>query len=233
MPQHSSSQPRPINIHCHHTQAGEALQILNQDLSDFVLTRHADTANSPKPISIGMHPWSIAGQDIATALERLNILCRQTNVLAIGECGLDKCIDTPLATQTAVFRHQIELAEQIRKPLIIHCVRAFNELLALRKILKPRQPWIIHGFTGKSALAAQLLKHGCYLSFGKALLKPDSPACQTLPHIPLDRLFLETDAATDISIAQIYAAAAKILGLDVGALSAELHRNFTRVFLHD
>ncbi len=224
-----------IDIHSHADRPSVGWRILSLDISAVVDGQYlqSEIVEPNRHVSIGIHPWFIARQPLEQSWQVLETLCIDPQVLAIGECGLDRCIDTPLTTQSEVFSRQIELSERIEKPLIIHCVRAFDELLALRKAFKPTQPWIVHGFTGKPALAQQLINHGCYLSFGKALLKPDSPACQTLPTIPLDRLFLETDAAADISIAQIYTAAAKILGFDIGVLSAELHRNFTRVFLHD
>ncbi|TPQ26416.1 TatD family hydrolase [Methylomonas koyamae] len=228
--------PHPlIDIHCHADRPATGCRISSLDISTVVdgLYLQSETAEPNRYVSIGIHPWFIARQPLEQSWQKLQALCIDPQVIAIGECGLDRCTDAPLTTQSKIFSWQIELSERLGKPLIVHCVRAFAELLGLRKAFKPAQPWIIHGFSGKPALAQQLIKPGCYLSFGKALLKPDSRASQTLPTIPLDRLFLETDAADDISIAQIYAAAAKILGLDVGALSAELHRNFTRVFLHD
>lgn len=228
--------PHPlIDIHCHADRPATGCRISSLDISTVVddLYLQSEKAEPNRYLSIGIHPWFIERQPLEQSWQALQTLCIDPQVIAIGECGLDRCINTPLPAQSEVFSRQIELSERLGKPLIIHCVRAFDELLGLRKAFKPTQPWIIHGFSGKPALAQQLIKSGCYLSFGKALLKPDSPACQTLPTIPLDRLFLETDAAEDIGIAQIYAAAAKILDLDVGALGAELHRNFTRVFLHD
>ncbi len=227
--------PPLIDIHSHANRPSSGCRILSLDISAVVdaLYLQSEIAEPNRYVSIGIHPWFIERQPVEQSWQTLQTLCIDPKVIAIGECGLDRCIDTPLTTQSEIFSRQIELSERIGKPLIIHCVRAFDELLGLRKMFKPIQTWIIHGVTGKPALAQQLIKHGCYLSFGKALLKPDNPVCQTLTTIPLERLFLETDAATDINIAQIYAAAAKILGLEIGVLSAELHRNFTRVFLHD
>lgn len=183
--------------------------------------------------SLGLHPWFIDQQDVAAALALIEQQAPNPKLLAIGECGLDKCIETSPERQIAVFTQQLAIAERYHKPLIIHCVRAFNELMRVKKQCPNSPPWIIHGFNNNWQIARQLLAQDCYLSLGKALLKPDSPASQILPDIPLDRLFLETDAAHDIGIKQIYAAAARILHLDIGVLSAELHRNFTRVFLHD
>ncbi|WP_232056673.1 TatD family hydrolase [Methylomonas rhizoryzae] len=227
-----------------------------------------DRADNGRYFSLGMHPWFIERQAQEIAFSRLERLAAHPKVLAIGECGLDKCIATPPARQAEVFSRHIELSEAVGKPLIIHCVRAFAELLQLKKRFAPRQAWIVHGFTGKPALAKQLLQHGCYLSFGKAILltrpfhpepvesstdpgldtlssngiplidstgslKSASQAAEALKIVPPERLFLETDAAIDVSIGEIYAAAAKILGLDLAELERRIASNFNRVFPHD
>ena len=153
-------------------------------------------------------------------------------LLGIGECGLDKAIACDLAVQLEVFISQIGLAEKFRKPLIIHCVRAYNELLQCKKHSRSSVPWIIHGFTGKPELARQLIRQGFYLSFGPALLHDKSNLCKVLAEMPLDRLFLETDAA-EVSISEIYAGAAKTLGLELETLQQQLLSNFHRVFFHE
>jgi TatD DNase family protein len=162
----------------------------------------------------------------------MQTLCGDPWVIAIGECGLDKCIATPMPLQIEVFSRQIELSERLGMPLVVHCVRAFNELLQLYKQLRPTQPWVVHGFTGKPALAEQLIKHGFYLSFGKALLVLDSQTGRSLHSVPLDHIFLETDDSK-LEISEIYAAAAKILGLDIPTLQRQIVANFNRVFAHD
>jgi len=182
--------------------------------------------------SLGIHPWFIELQNIDTAIQTIASFLHHPQLLAIGECGLDKCIDTALDKQIDIFSQQIKLAKQIGKPMIVHCVRAFSELLQLKKQLAPSQAWIIHGFTGKPALAEQLLNHGCYLSFVKALLQSGSQASVALLTTPNDRLFLETDAA-DAAIDTIYTAAAKIRHVDVACLQQQILNNFQRVFMHD
>ncbi len=180
--------------------------------------------------SLGLHPWFIARQDWQAGLKTI---VNHPNLLAIGECGLDKAISTPLALQIQVFEQQIQLAKHWNKPLIIHCVRAFNELIQLKQANPDVKAWVIHGYNAKPPMAQQLIKHGFYLSLGKALLAENSNAQQSLLSLPLERLFLETDAANDISIGAIYVAAAKIVGIDVSTLQQQILANFQRVFLHD
>lgn len=98
-----------------------------------------------------------------------------------------------LAAQTALLRIHYELSETLRKPLILHIVKSFPEIIALRKQWKPTQPWIIHGFRGKPQLARELLAHGFHLSYGKKY----NPA--SLVITPVSRLLRETDEMPDSS----------------------------------
>ncbi|WP_020482489.1 TatD family hydrolase [Methylomonas sp. MK1] len=217
-----------IDIHCHQTGALQTVEILSITTQDFDVTA---THNSF--YSLGLHPWHLDEEDAETALGKISAASQDPHLLAIGECGLDKAIATPLAMQIPAFIHQIKLASQLGKPLIIHCVRAFDELIQIKKSTPNTEtPWIIHGFNGKPALAEQLLRHGVYLSFGAALLNPRSHAGKALSGTPADHLFLETDAA-NVSIDAIYAAAAKMLGLDIATLRQQILSNFKRVFLND
>lgn len=217
-----------IDIHCHSAAADEGGAIVSFDTLDY-----DPAAAYGRSYTLGIHPWFIARQNCEEALHKIAKACDDPYLLAIGECGLDNSIATPLSLQESVFRAQIDIAEQCRKPVIIHAVRSFNELLRIRKNAKARQPWIIHGFNGNSDIAGQLLKQGCYLSFGKALLQENSRASRVLAAVSPERWFLETDAAEDVSIGEIYAAAAKILGLDVKSLQHQIITNFKRVFPHD
>jgi TatD DNase family protein len=89
--------------------------------------------------------------------------------------------------QTNIFLHHVELSERLEKPLTIHCVRAFDRMLMLRKQLRPTQPWVIHGFRGKPELAQQLLAAGFDLSFGTLFNAESFNLC------PPERRFTETD----------------------------------------
>jgi len=217
-----------VDIHCHNANGIQTLEVLSIDTLDF-----DPTTTNNRFYSLGLHPWYIDRQDIQTALKKIASCDGDSKLLAIGECGLDKTITTPLSLQTEVFNAQIKLAEQLGKPLIIHCVRAYNELIQLKKSGNSTEiGWIIHGFNANPALADQLIKHGFYLSFGAALLNPCSRAGQALLETPQNRLFLETDTA-ELAIDAIYAAAAKMLGVDVATLRQQILDNFKRVFLND
>lgn len=177
---------------------------------------------------MGLHPWYLDAKTLDADIERLSLLAGRNNVLAIGECGLDKITETPWELQLRGFIAQIALANELGKPLIVHCVRAFEELLAVFREHTPQVPAIIHGFTKKVELAEKLLEAGFYLSFGKALLN-NSTACDSFMRVPADRFFLETDGS-DVDIADVYKAAAALRKTGEETIISHAQSNFQKVF---
>lgn len=214
-----------IDVHCHQPCRRGAIEIVSIDL-----------ARESVPVdgffSLGIHPWFMADQDCDASFIRLEAACADPRLLAVGECGLDRSIAVPLARQIACFERQLAVAEACRKPVVIHCVRAYEELLRIRKRHGCRLPWVVHGFNRNAAIAEQLLKHGCYLSLGAALLDSRQAVATLLPALPVDRLFLETDAG-EATIETLYRIAADRIGLTRDALQRQLTINFNRVFRHD
>ncbi len=144
--------------------------------------------------SVGIHPWRTAEIDsLDDMMSSLAAKALKENVVAIGEAGLDRLRGADMDRQKEIFTAQARLAEQIGKPLVIHCVKAFDVLMALKKKLKPQQTWVVHGFRGKPETARQLLDAGISLSFGEKF-NPDA-----LRIVDDDRLYTETDESqTDI-----------------------------------
>lgn len=136
--------------------------------------------------SVGIHPWQV-GRATDADFDRLAECARSDNVLMIGECGIDKLRGGDLPMQMSVLERHIALSEQVCKPLVLHCVRASNELCRLRRQLRPSMPWIVHGFRGNARVASQLLDAGFYLSYGERF-NPEALAIT-----PADRLLAETD----------------------------------------
>ena len=174
--------------------------------------------------SVGIHPWFIySDKSNDQLLEQLWEKVKQPEVWMIGEAGLDKLHEAPLERQLYLFEQQALLAEELHKPLIIHCVKAWSELLALRKKIRPLSPWLIHGFRGKRELAEQLLKENIYLSFGEQF---QSAALQiTWP----SHLFLETDESK-LDIQEIYKKAAVTLSVPTEMLMEQIEQNFSLLF---
>ena len=174
-------------------------------------------------LSVGIHPWYLDAQQAESQLATLRQSLQDDRVVALGEAGLDRLRGCPLDVQISVFRHEVALAEEYRLPMVIHCVRAFNELVQLKKELHPQQPWIIHGYRGKESGVAELLRHGCYLSFG-AKFQPEAVRA-----VPLHRLFIETDEAEE-SIDEIALRIAGIKGISTEELAEAIHKNVREVF---
>ncbi|WP_051290190.1 TatD family hydrolase [Bacteroides pyogenes] len=178
--------------------------------------------------SIGIHPWDLTAENS----ERLwDVLQRELErrksenrpCVAIGEAGLDKLAAAPMELQVKIFERQVALSEDCRLPLIIHCVKAVDELLAVKKRLAALQPWIWHGFRGKSEQASQLLRHGFYLSLGEHYSQ------EAMRAIPASRLFLETDESV-LDISDIIRRAAEVRGVDAECLQETLRENVQKVF---
>ncbi len=179
--------------------------------------------------SIGIHPWNIEKTDVEKALQDLERLASRQNVLAIGETGLDRLCDASLEKQVSIFKKQAAIAEQVKKPVIIHCVKAYSEIISLRKQLSPAMPWIIHGFYSADETARQLLQHGIYLSFGAMLFRKNSKIIDVLSDIPDDMFFLETDDS-DFVIRDIYRAVSEIKKMENKDLKKIIYSNFRKVF---
>lgn len=145
--------------------------------------------------SVAIHPWN-AHRAGAAHLAMLDALARNSAVIAIGETGLDANAEASREEQAELLRHHIRLSEQTAKPLVLHMVRGWDELLRLRKEMRPSQPWIVHGFRGKPELARRLVAEGLYLSYGERF----NPASVAVT--PPDRLLVETDES-ELSLAEI------------------------------
>ena len=178
--------------------------------------------------SIGIHPWYIEENRVEADLEIIINQIQNKSCLAIGECGLDKRIEIDFDLQIAVFEKHLILAEKFKKPVVIHCVAAFQEVIEIKKRLKTTVPLIIHGFSKNQQIAKSLIDNDFYLSFGKYLLQ--NPALKTvLKTIPNDLFFLETDT-TDNSIESVYALAAKYKNIEITELQNTINANFKTVF---
>ena len=215
---------RFVDIHTHKVKDCDNLvQIVNLDL------------NQPCPeqgyYSYGIHPWDLDDADfqLEKVLQTLEEKLKLPQVVALGEAGLDKMHKASFERQIELFEQQIELSETLHKPMILHDVRSHNEIIALRKKHKAKQPWILHGFSGTEQDIQQLTGQGLYLSVGESLLHSERKITKSLKTIPLDMLFLETDMV-EIDIEKVYEAAAKLVEMDINILRAQIFSNFAKLF---
>lgn len=210
-----------VNIHTHFAGNDNQIVIIN--------SLPQDDVNENKYYSCGIHPWFIQNNwDIQQEQLRNKIL--QKNVIAIGECGLDKLKGADFNLQQEVFIHHIKLANEFNLPLIIHNVKSHQEILNLLFQFKNKQKVIFHGFNNNLRIAHQIIQNACYLSFGTALFNPKSNAVQVLKAIPYEIFFLETDDSTQYSIEEVYAKASEILNIPLQKLKEDLFLRFKEVF---
>lgn len=210
-----------INLHTHHfSNSEEMLEVVNQYPWEF--------SNEIPQYSIGIHPWYINQERLQDDLLLISEKLKTENCLALGECGLDKRIEIPLQIQTEVFQQQVELVQQTTKPIILHCVAAYQEVIGIKKEMNIENPMIIHGFSKNEQVAKSLLDNGFYLSFGKYLLRnPDLE--KVFKFVPNDLLFLETDTIEE-TIVEVYQKAANYKQITLEEIKKQVFENFTNVF---
>jgi len=178
--------------------------------------------------SYGIHPWHLDEENHNQLIARVIKIAGNPEVAAIGEAGFDRIKGPSSELQQKTFEEQVVIAEELRKPVVIHCVRAWDELLKVHKKLKPKKPWLVHGFRGKPDLAQQLVSKGMYLSFWfDFIMRPES--VPLLKSVPKERIFLETDGA-EIDIRDVYNKVSCDLDISVEELKALIFSNFNHFF---
>jgi TatD DNase family protein len=210
-----------INLHTHKfSNLSDVIEVVNQYPWEF-------DASIPN-YSIGIHPWYINENRLASDLKLIELKLQEKECLALGECGLDRRIEIPLKLQISVFKQQLEIVKQSNKPIILHCVAAYDEAIAIKKEMKIENPMIIHGFSKNEQVAKSLLNNGFYLSFGKYLLRnPDLEKVFTFA--TENQILLETDTIEE-SIYQVYEKAALVKGISIEEMKAIVFTNFSKIF---
>lgn len=210
-----------LDVHTHHAIAYPDVLAIENRYNGF------DEPVAGRYVSMGLHPWYIREETLSADFEKLQRYVAQPGVLAVGECGLDKLAATDWDTQCRAFEWQIALAEALRKPLVIHCVKAFQECLALLK--QTSVPVIFHGINNRLSVVRPVIDAGYFLSFGKTLLHPNAAILETFRAVPLEQLFLETDDGP-IGIREIYKTAAQLRNIPEKEIALQLESNFSKVF---
>lgn len=211
-----------VNTHTHFTYNENHIEIINllpQDENDL---KHYS--------SCGIHPWFIQ-TDYVSQLQLLRFKISNTNIIALGECGLDKLKGPELSVQKIIFAKHIQIANEYNLPLIIHNVRAHQEILKLLHEYKNHQPVIFHGFNNNLSIAKQIIAEGYYLSFGAALFNVKSNAAQVLKNVSYSQFFLETDDNKEFTIEEVYTRASEILNIPLNKLKEDLFLRFKEVFI--
>lgn len=174
--------------------------------------------------SVGFHPYNVGKFDEQDTLNKVRLSTENPNVFAIGEIGLDKSIDASLELQHRIFERQVDIAEFADLPVILHVVRAFNEIIEFKKAHNPSVPMIIHGYNGNKEMAAELVRAGFLISFGEAIAGENTKLIDACKEVPLDRMFLETDEG-EMDIREVYHRAAELKDVSMDQLRLQIVEN--------
>jgi TatD DNase family protein len=205
-----------FNSHTHQ-KSNQDIAIYQQNAIDIDL--------SVPHFSVGIHPENALelsfNDDFTQKLTH-------KNCLALGEIGLDKLIKIPLKNQEIIFIQQIQLSEEFKLPIILHCVKAWNEVLIIRKKMNCKQTWIFHGFR-KTNLLDAVIREKMMISIGTAVLY-DQHLQAIIPKIPDELLLLETDMDTENSIESVYECVSTLKNISLQELEIQIHKNFKNTF---
>ncbi|HKK67599.1 MAG TPA: TatD family hydrolase [Bacteroidales bacterium] len=208
-----------IDIHTHSASG-------SSERNELVSYFHRSYIPETDLFSIGVHPWHAEKGPTKNLIDEL--YPKAYKAFAIGECGLDRASTSNWNKQVDVFKAQINLSEKLQKPLIIHAVKAYPDIIALYKIHKPTQAWILHGFRGNQQIMRQCSEHGIYLSYGAILMRGIKSMEETFRNTPDELLFLETDESSS-DIDDIYNQGARIKGISKEKLADIIQTNFKSI----
>ena len=214
--------PHFINIHSHYSPLAYN-EIVIRNAYYFLLKQPIDN----QYISVGVHPWGAIKSRFNSTLEEIEKASKQANVLAIGEIGLDYLYPNQ-EVQKEMFLAQLQLARKLQFPVIVHCVKALEDLFTILKTYP--HPTILHNFYASESLT----KKFCQLpevsfSLGKRYLHAKGEHKLYSKSIPLHRLFFETDQMR-IPVQQVYEKYGLANSVSVKELSAQIWQNALTYF---
>lgn len=208
-----------INVHTHR-------QTSSQDTTDVINWRygHEDMPVDAQNISVGIHPW-----DAELPIDWEAFREAATRALAIGECGIDKSCNVPMSVQEDVFRRQITIAEELGKPVIVHCVKAYGRLSEIRKTMHCHEPWIVHGCYASTEWIRTVAGSNIFLSLGPMQLgmKRGSDIARA---IPTESLLVETDESEE-SLSSVIERIGEVRGEDVSETVGQNAQRALKIFL--
>lgn len=194
-----------------------------------IVSLHFSEKKEHNYFTVGKHPWLTTSVLSLEEEKELIKLLTLKKCLAIGEIGIDKLKGVPMELQIKIFKNLLKIAEKIKKPVIIHCVRAFDKLIKIKREYPKIQKWCVHGFSRHSQLAKQLIHEGFYLS-----LMPVPEVTQKyidlVKSLPIEKFFLETDSMPNTKIENIYLQVAKIKNISTDQLKKQIMQNATLFF---
>lgn len=207
-----------IDIHTHHKNEKDHLVLIDGE--------HC----------LGIHPWELQSpfneEEVLLKFEKFKSLS-MPSLLGIGECGIDRRRKgiASIADQKKVLIWHMHWALKEKLPLIVHCVKAYSDLLQLLFETKYPGKILIHDFRGNRAEVDALLSYDIYFSFGKSLFQEDQKMANLFKQMPKKRLFLETDDQRGFSLEDIYQKSADLFEMEMGECEEIFLQNLQRFFL--
>lgn len=211
-----------VNIHTHHTSSPR-YEILNCHIANDIPDNHA------LQYSVGLHPWDASYTTWNRYKEQVIFYGALENVVSVGETGIDGLRGVSKNEQQDIFLEHVQIAEELQKPIIIHCVRAFQEIISCKKSMQSTVPWIFHGFASRRSVAETVLSHGCFLSFGAAILHNVPHLEEVCRMVPENMFFIENDDKT-VPVSNIYEKIADLRSIPLQYLQELLYKQWQRIF---
>lgn len=191
---------------------------------------------------VGVHPQEVQGE---VNLSFLEDALGEKKILALGEIGLDYFWDTTyVEKQKEVFVAQVELAERHGLPVVVHSRKAERDVFTILADRAKNIPVVWHCFSGDLAFLSEVLSRGWYISLGGVVTYPKATRLQEVARVvPLERLFLETDAPylapqakrgkrnEPAFLVETVLFLSRLREENLITLQEKLFENFTRVFL--
>lgn len=144
--------------------------------------------------NVGLHPENVDEFDNQTLLQ-IEDLCKSQKVVAVGEIGLDyHFVQDNKQKQKEIFIEQMNLANRLQLPVVIHCRDAMGDLIEIIKQNPPLKNSLLHCYSGSVESAKILMKYGFSFSFGGVVtFKNAKNVVEVVKELPLERILLETD----------------------------------------
>ncbi len=194
--------------------------------------------------TVGVHPGEVKeGEDIDEGINQFRTMLAHEKVKALGEIGLDYYYGNESKDlQKLWFRRQLELATELKVPVVIHDRDAHGDVMDILREY-PDVTGVFHSFSASGEIARQLVNKGWYISFsGVITFKNASRLAEIVPTVPLDRVMLETDAPylapvpyrgklNHSGLIEYTAArAAELYGIDVAEMCHRAYENAMRFY---
>ena len=180
---------------------------------------------------IGVHPWHIAG--LAPGWnDKMHEMLRQFPTLMVGEVGLDKN-HTDMPVQESVFISQMKIAGDLGRPIFVHCVWAWDRVLHILKNYRGARPraLIAHAFAGSRDIMERLgTEYGFYFSYSPDILNDNrTRLVDTVRETPIERILIESDAATPDIVPDVLRRVAEIKSIAVADVADIVYKNTIRI----